>query len=195
MITQYPLGIVQVELNSNLEDDTSVKLLVDARSGGLVVVPQTHYQVHTGASFRYSDSVTLNAAATQDYLITTPNTAKYAHFTFKADGSAITSFVMYEGADRTGTTSQTLWNANRNSGTTATVTIHKGASGGTTDGTQMITYSSGASQGASRSDAHAQYDNEWVLKANTKYLFRVTSGSASNLCNVDFQWYERTSLY
>jgi len=47
-------------------------------------------------------------------------------------------------------------------------------------------------QGSSRGDAAAQFNAEWVLKTNTKYLIRFTSGTAGNLCNLLLNWYETT---
>ena len=32
--------------------------------------------------------------------------------------------------------------------------------------------------------------NEFVLKSNTKYLFRITSGAAGCDIHADFHWYE-----
>ena len=45
--------------------------------------------------------------------------------------------------------------------------------------------SNGTPGGASR-------DNEWVLRPNTKYLFRFTSGAAGNILEYNAEWYEHT---
>ena len=138
----------------------------------------------------YTDHVSLNSAATQDYLITTPDTTRWAHMTFYLDGSAITQWQLYEGADRVGTTAQTVGNNNRNSAYTPGVTIHKGQSGGTTDGTQLWLYKGGSATNQARTGTDAGNSEEIILKQNTKYLLRVTSGSDANLTNIRLEWYE-----
>lgn len=157
------------------------------------VITEVHKEIHEGSTFQVHDSNTIGSGSSQDYLITTPNTAKWAHMTLIADGTAVTSFFLYEGADRTGTALQTAVNQNRNSATAATTTIHKGTSAGTTDGTLIYTYASGTSAGNSRTGANTNHDEEIILKQNTKYIFRITSATNGNLCNAEFSWYEHTS--
>jgi len=161
-------------------------------SQAVPTISSEHRYVHMGEVFRYTDAVTINSGSSQDYLLTTPVTP-YAHLKLNADGAAITSFFFFEATDRIGTTLQSTYNANRNSATAAGMTIKKGTSGGTTDGTQLMTYSSGTAQGNSRSPAALDYASEWVLKPSTKYIIRITSGTASNLCNIMLEWYEHVS--
>jgi hypothetical protein len=125
-------------------------------------------------------------------LITTPNTTKWSHFTFLATGNAITQVELYEATDRIGTTLQTVYNSNRNSATPATLTVHKGYSGGTTDGERIWIRKSGSSSSQSRSSSEATHENEMPLKQNTKYILRITSGTAANLTNLMLGWYEHT---
>lgn len=167
--------------------------LIDDVSVKSIQIPHEHAEIHEGDTFRYSDALTLGSAGTQDYLITTPNTTRWAHFTFEADGTAVTTITLYEGSDKTGTTPQTVFNANRNSTSAATVTVHKGTSGGTTDGTAIVNYSSGTATNQSRSSSTRSHDVEIILKQNTKYILRLTSGTAGNLCNVTLNWYEHVN--
>lgn len=166
---------------------------IDSVSRALIVVDFEHHELHDGDHFFYTDKVTLGSAATQVYLITTPNNGKWCHLIFAATGSAITQVDLYEGADRTGTTGQTLFNSNRNSANAATMTVHKGISAGTTDGTLLWTMNSGSAQGSSRAGMASNRSNEIILKANTKYLLRITSGTADNLTNLQLEWYEHAS--
>lgn len=165
---------------------------LDAISGNLRAIDEPHDQVHDGITFRYSDSVTLASGNSQDYLITTPALPKTVHLVWDADGTAVTSFFLYEGSDKTGTTPQTVFNANRNSATAAAVTIAKGTSGGTTDGTLLMQYASGVAAGNVRvaSALSPTHDDELILKASTKYIFRITSGTNGNLTNLKLNWYE-----
>ncbi len=165
---------------------------IDVSTHSLQVIDYAHHEIHAGSHFFYTDKVTLASAGTQDYLITTPDTAKYAHLIFMATGSAITTVDIYEGSDKTGTSAQTARNSNRNSSTEATTTIHKGTSGGTTDGTLIWTMQSGSATSQSRAGLTTDRNEEIVLKRNTKYIIRFTSGTAANLCNLQLDWYEHT---
>lgn len=163
---------------------------IDASTHSLQVVDYAHHERHGGSAFFYTDAVELGSAAVQNYLITTPDTTKWAHFTFLGSGSAITQVELYEGADRTGTTLQTVLNANRNSATTADTAVHKGYSGGTTDGTLVWIRKSGSATAQARTGNEGKHEQEIILKQNTKYILRVTSGTAANLTNVLLDWYE-----
>ena len=155
------------------------------------VITREHNEIHNGRTFRTYDSFTLGSAATQDYTILTPAAPTYAHFTLDLDGSAVTQFQVFEGATATGGSASTIWNANRNSVATAAVVVTKGPTV-TITGTQMWIYNGGSSTNQSKGAAAAQFNAEWILKANTKYLVRFTSGTASNLCNIGLNWYEAT---
>lgn len=187
-------GAQHVYLHGTNRYGDPTPILADTSTHSIVNVTHEHHEVHAGSAFRYSDSVTLASAAVQDYLLTVADTTKWPHFTFSVDGTAITTIEVYRAADRTGTTLQTTFNANDNSTTDAGLTIHKGTSGGTTDGTKIFTYSSGTSSGSSKMDGIAAYATERILKQNTKYIIRITSGTNGNLCNLRAEWYEHTSL-
>jgi len=165
---------------------------LDGATYALMTIDYAHHEIHSGSHYFFQASHELGSAGTIVYLITTPNTDKYAHFVYTADGSAITQVDLYEGADRTGTTAQTILNSNRNSANTSGLTIHVGISSGTTDGTLIKTYKGGAASAQSRTAPTTRGDSELVLKRNTKYLFRITSSTAANLCNLKFEWYEHT---
>ena len=120
-----------------------VPLPIDAVSLDVAVIDEIHAEVHEAHTYYYSDALTIGSGSAQDYLITTPNTARWDHFTFEVDGTGITTITVFESADRSGVTAQTIINADRNSANVAGTTVYKGTSGGTTDGTVIFTYSSG----------------------------------------------------
>ena len=167
------------------------KTRMDSTTHTLQIIDYAHHEIHAGSHFLYTDAVPLNSGATQDYLITVPDTTRWPHMLFVLDGSAVTQFELYEGADRNGSVAQTVGNSNRNSLTTATTTVHKGTAGGTTDGTLIHIYKGGSTTGGSRSAAGTRNDEEIILKQNTKYILRVTSGTNGNLTNVRLSWYEQ----
>ena len=112
----------------------TLPIKIDTPTNSITIVDYPHHEIHTGSHYFYTDSVTLGNAGTQVYLFTTPDTTKWIHMTYIATGSAITQVQFYEGADRTGTTLQSVYNNNRNSLNTAGMTVHKDISAGTTDG-------------------------------------------------------------
>lgn len=168
--------------------DTPVAVL--SSSNSLMSIDVVHAKVHAGQEYRYSDAITLANAATQDYLITTPAGPTQIHFAPQADGSAVTTFTLFEGSDKTGTTLQPTFNSNRPSANTTGLTIRKGTSGGTTDGTAIQTYSGGSASNQSQSSTQSPARQEWVLKPSTKYIWRVLSGTDGNKINIGFSWYE-----
>ena len=167
---------------------------VDGATTDLKVILHEHHEIHAGDHYCYYDSVTLGVSGTQVYLFTTPDTTKWIHLTFVATGSAITTVDLYEGSNKVGTTLQTVVNSNRNSLNAAGLVIHKAVTGGDTDGTKIFTISSGAASQQSRIGVSAERGHEFVLKQNTKYLLRITSATASNLTNLQLNWYEHTDV-
>lgn len=165
----------------------------DKGTRAINTIDYAHHEIHSGSHFMYTDCLPLASAATQDYLITTPNTTKWSHMSFEVQGSAITALDVYEATDKTGTTLQTIFNNDRNSATTSVNTIHKGVSGGTTDGTKIWCYKSGAATQQSRSGASSDQASEIILKQNTKYIIRITSGTNDNLVNLALEWYEHVN--
>lgn len=164
---------------------------IDELSLALITLDFPHHELHEGHHFFYTDAVALDSGAIQNYLLTVPNTTKHVHLLMVHDGSAITTFEFFEGTDRNGTTLQALFNNNRNSSNTPGLTIHKGVSGGSTDGTRLRFYKSGDATGqSSKTPAESRNDAEIILRAGTKYIMRITSGTNGNLTNAAFYWYE-----
>lgn len=166
----------------------------DTSTKAVMIIDYPHHEIHSGSHFFYTDCLTIGNGTTQDYLLTTPNTTKWSHLSFQFSGSAITALDMYEASDKTGTTLQTIFNNNRNSANTSVNTLHKGTSGGTTDGTKIWCHKAGSSTGsASATGASSEQSSEIILKQNTKYLLRITSGTTDNLVNLLLNWYEHTN--
>jgi len=184
--TAYP-GIVP---HGNTSDITIQPLQLDKNTRALMTMDYAHHEIHSGSHYFFHASHQIESTGTIVYLITTPDTAKYSHFIYEVDGSAILQVDLYEGADRTGTTAQTIFNSDRNSANTSGMVIHLAISSGTTDGTLIKTHKGGSATGNSRSGPTSRSDSELILKRNTKYLVRLTSGTNANLCNVKFEWYE-----
>lgn len=168
---------------------------IDQSTNSLKVMDYSHAKLHAGDHYVTSDANEIDSGNTVEFLLTTPDTAKWIHLSTLFDGSAITQLDIYEGSDRDGVTALTCLNRNRNSVGIPGLSIHRGISGGTTDGTLLpLTYKSGSVTNQARSSASNRSENELILRQNTKYLFRITSGTDGNLTNIIFDWYEHTNL-
>lgn len=166
---------------------------VDGATHSLQTIDYGHHEIHSGSAYWYLDSVGLGSGATQDYLITTPNTTSWDHVLLDIVHSAVATVSLYEGADRIGTTLQTIYNHNRNSLNTAATTIHKGTSGGTTDGALIMQYTFGSTTGSSKLGGGVRNDEEIIWKQNTKYILRLSSATNGQLFVSHLHWYEHTN--
>jgi hypothetical protein len=188
------VGILTVSaLFARVSDTVMKHLRSDRSTESLMTIDYAHHEIHDGTMFSYDDVITLGSGATQDYVITVPDTTTWPHLAFdieSCDGGM--TFELYEGTDKVGTTLQTTYNRNRNSATTATTTIHKGQSGGTTDGTRIGWRSSGTGAAGGKVSGQVGEATERVMKRNTKYIVRITSKAASNVVSVRFMFYEHT---
>jgi hypothetical protein len=163
--------------------------VIDDYTNSLVDIEVSHAKIHAGTHYQYTDYNTIASAGTQDYMFTTGAT-KPPHLTFSVQGTLLTTVTLFEASDKTGTTLQTVYNNNRLSTNTSTSTIHKGTSGGTTDGTAIFSVQGGTATGAFAQSAFSRSENEYVLKLNTKYILRATSGANGNVVAVVLNWYE-----
>lgn len=175
-------------------DGTFQPLRLDKATNTLQVLDYSHHEIHAGSHYFVTDYQTIGSASSVDWLITTPDTTSWAHLTFEVQGSAVTTTVLYEGTDRTGSTGLSEINNDRNSVNVAAVTVHRGVAGGTTDGTAIWQQSGGSATAQFRGGTTTGEASEIILKQNTKYILRVTSGTAGNICSVKIRWYEHTNL-
>lgn len=179
-------------------------MMGDASTRVLSTLEYEHHEIHAGSHFYFTDPQTINAASSDaiDYLMVVPNTAKWPHMTFDVDGVAITSFALYEDVSNMssdGWTQETPYNNNRNSSVDATMEIWSkvGSSDASSDygnGIPIFEYASGAATQQSRTPARVTASREIILGQGVKYVLRVISGSAGNLCNTFIRWYEHTNL-
>ena len=173
-------------------------LRADLATDTLQTMDYEHHEIHAGSHFYFTDARTISAASTDaiDYLIVAPDTTKWAHFIFDADGVAVTSYSLFEDCTKATSdfTAETVFNNDRNSATAATLAIYSAQSSTDGDGTLIYEYAGGASSAQSKTPTEARATRELILKQGKKYIFRVISGTASNLCNILFSWYEHTNV-
>jgi len=169
----------------------------DATTGAVKSIDYAHNEVHGGDHFTFTAYDTdTDDGDTLVYTIVTPNTTKWSHFIFQVDGQLVTQVDLYEADTRTNGAEQTVYNNNRNSSDTATLKIYA-AGAGTADGTLIFKDYFGISTGGGvnkiTGGGQSRGDAEWVLKQNTKYLFRIESHTDNNVISIKLSWYEHTN--
>jgi hypothetical protein len=174
--------------------DSTTPIIGDATTGAIVQVTYPHHEVHEGDAFTASYAVDLAGGAVADILIVTPDTAKWAHLTWKVESELEAHAAIWEAPTATASASAIVaYNRQRNAGgASGLVLTHTPTS--ITTGTTLIRdvhMGSGRSVGGSRADAE-----EFILKQGTKYLFRVTNSvsNANNYVSVWLDWYEHQNL-
>lgn len=171
--------------------DAIVKgLRLDASTEAMMNIGYEHHEIHGGSHYNICDYL-LNQAngAIIEFVITTPNTTKWAHMTFEFFSSLGMTIDLYEGASGiTGGTAITPQNNNRNFANNSGLAIVQNPTSITDDGNKI----DGFLAGAGRSAGFADREKETVFKQNTIYLFRLTSLANSNNISFCGEWYEHT---
>lgn len=165
---------------------------VESTTNSVQVIDYAHGELHGGTHYTVRNTALLTKAGTKDILIVTPNTTKWAHIVIGLDtnDAAVTGY-LYESP--TVTSSGTLdvtKNRNRNYADNNTTLVYVDPVA-TVVGTQLAKYAigSGKNSGGGARDAE-----EFVLKQNTLYLFRIVEGNvAATNINWTIDWYEHTN--
>lgn len=166
--------------------DFSRQWEMDPISKSMVLIAEPHHEIHEQRMYFYTDCITLGSSVVQDYMLTVPGTAIRRHLIFSFAGTGQITMALFEGGDRDGTILQTTYNHDRDSSSVSALTVHKGVSGGSVDGTDIHPDCGGSNTKA----GVIERNREILLKTNTKYIIRITSGAASNLINFHLHWYE-----
>lgn len=164
---------------------------VDSTTKAMQVIDYEHHEIHDNSSFTHTVTLTtgVGAGATNDLLFVTPNTTAWAHFAYEVFTDCDHTCVLSEDATTSNDGSaRTEVNRLRNSPAAAAcvVTLAPTVTG---TGTQIDAYRSGAKNTANS----VKHDDEFVLKQNAKYLFRVTTNTAATFLCIKFNWYEHTN--
>jgi hypothetical protein len=171
----------------------------DRSTNALNTIDYAHHEVHAGSHYLIEDVVDLATNNVYDMQFTTPDTAKWTHFTFELNCESETEWMIYEGATiLLAGTAITPINNNRNSDKTSGNTI-AGISNTTLVNANLDTAVAGATMlahgivGAKQNGGIISRENEIVLKQNTVYCMRAianTAGYVNFICN----WYEHTNI-
>ena len=165
----------------------------DSTTESLKMITSPHHEIHEGDRYVVQEGIVLNGAS-KEYLITTPDTTKWAHLTIDVEGGQDTSISLVEDSARTGGTAMAAINRQRNAPPPAGVTVTHTPGGAAGAPTTMFTCQFGiptVGGGKGGGGGTQQGRSEFVLKQNTKYLLTVTALSANdnNIC-VSIDWYE-----
>ena len=150
--------------------------------------------VHQGRGFSHHNHHTLATASTLNYLIITPPTIDihFRAWSVKSDQGPVTIYVFEDTVTSASGTPEPVGNNNRQSNITNQLTMFTTPTI-TSDGNQMLKDYIGITGGGAHVTVgeSASDDTEWLLKRNTKYMFRVvnTSGATANLVHT-FNWFE-----
>jgi len=193
-------------IRGRIGDLSTTELRADSTTHALYTIDYAHHEIHSGSSFYVMYSVaSLGAMTTPDDMITidftTPDTTKWAHLVFSANGASGWRVRLIE-APTSGAASPTgtlaILNHNRNSTKTSTITNGTTAGlvnydstlavGGVTLWDQYIEGAAGPRAGGTSSGDR----NERILKQNTKYQLSLYGTDAST-ATLKMDWYEHTN--
>lgn len=164
---------------------------IDAATHAIEVIDYEHHEVHSGSHFYIEGFLTMADAEALYIKLVTPNTTKWAHFTWDISSSGIltTTFLEDASGGMADGTAVTIFNSNRNRlDVVSALVITKGVTVPTT-GLVISSASWGAKNAAGGAVAR---EDEIILKQNTIYCRTFLSGSAANKVMFRASWYEHT---
>lgn len=187
-------GIVAVSgLYIRVSDNILIPANGDKATSDLVSISHPHHEIHEGNYYsfcHYNES--LANAGTIQFIITSPDTENFNHFRFSFSSTLKIKFELFENTTHNLGASQTIINRNRNFNDTPDTLLNTSAGGGV-DGNLIDCSSFGSPSVGVVGGGGGQSSQsvEWVLKPNTKYLLKLTSGSNDNNVSLNLNWYER----
>lgn len=156
-----------------------------------------HGELHEGNFYHVHKTATLNSTNTLEMRIAPANGMTECHLVIRMQSSLAATLQVYEGTGKTHAAANAITPTNRNrnskSASVATVCHTPDGSG---DGTEILAFVCGTGGALTGAGGDRSDGQEIILKRNTAYLVRVTSGSNTNPVNISLEWYEeRTETY
>lgn len=169
---------------------------IDGVTTGIKTVTHEHHEVHEGNYYRSGMNYTLSNGQVATFGLTTPDTTVWCHMTWELDTTADGTFTVLEDVTSFASgASVTPLNHNRNSENTSDMTCIRGMTGADlitpTGGTTILNATLSTGKGDSLSAGHGE---EFILRQNSKYLFRYTNGTSANVIKFVMEWYEHISV-
>ncbi|HUV37975.1 MAG TPA: hypothetical protein VMY39_00100 [Planctomycetota bacterium] len=160
-------------------------LSFDSVSGALEVIDIGHHEIHEGSSYAACSWTLLGNGDVYRIGVTTAAGSVYAHAVLSVTHNQITEVNVYEGSTWSDGSALVAMDRNRNTANTATATLAVGVTEGS-DGTLMCS----SKTGVRNTPAETRIADEWILKADTKYIVKITSDAATNIVSYEINWYE-----
>jgi hypothetical protein len=163
---------------------------LDRSTGAPIGIDYVHHEIHSGSAYHASYTEDLGNGALRQILIVTPDTTKWAHFTYSVSCEAEFHLTFLEAPTATAAANPIVaYNLNRNSANTSGLTITHTPTD-VSGGTAIDTAHGGAGKAEGGDHDHS---NEWILDQNAKYILTILNETASdNYISVHFDWYEHT---
>lgn len=161
----------------------------------IIGLTHAHHKIHSVNSFEVCDVNDLANGATFDYLMTTPDTAKWGHLVFQIQAEREASYQIFENPTISAVgTAMTENNRNRNSSNTAGIAVTHTPTVTSTGSTIICEehWLSGASAASRQQDRGIQ---EFLLKQDEQYLIRITNETAlANQVSISISFYEHENF-
>jgi hypothetical protein len=165
---------------------------LDVGTHVLSTIEYEHHEIHAGSSFTCDYKRDVANGANLDVILTTPDTTKWLHLTWEVDCELEADINIYEGAVTGTGTTITVYNRDRNSAVTSSTLVQLTPVAVTTGTTIIRGYHVGTGKSSGATGVRATH--EFILKQNTKYLFRFTNATTSdNWVALKLDWYEHTN--
>lgn len=184
-MTAYTSGTASVSYFATANPSVNQRVLVNTQTSStagatqrvqVVQIPTEHDKIHLGLLFNWTHKVNLNSGNSRRISMTTGVQTEHTAFSVLADYQC--TVTLYEGSTTTDGAAITEYNRSRSSANTSLCTVAQ-VTTFTTAGTTIFSFIFGSTSGSAASVSFPR-DQEWILKASTKYVFEVTSGQNNN---------------
>lgn len=165
---------------------------LDRLSQGVVTTAFDHHKDHDGKAFVVTGQVTLNNNGTVDLMVVTPDSSEWAHMLhlFRSTGEANLAITHTPTVTNVGTLLEYA-NRNQNSANVAATLVYQDPtlSAIGTALPYVAHFGSGQKEGGEE-----RGNDEFVLKRDTTYVYRVTSEANGNDISWKMRWYEHDGV-
>ena len=183
----HPSAGVAFDRLDNIYDWVAFLQALTIDNGIVVTEDISHYLIHEGRRFFIAGYETENVGAVIEFVVTTPDTDVDIRMRFKIGGTQQTTMQIYR--DPTGVVGGTPGvpiNNNEKSNIASVLTVVKDPAAIGGDGTLIY----GQSVGGNRETGLLEEKEEMILRRNTSYLYRMTSGANGNVISYYGMWAE-----
>lgn len=173
-----------------LYDSHGHPVTMDEDAGSLLTMDETHYMIHQGLAYVSGFGWQAVGTGVNKYFLLETNSLHEIHLRYSVEFTGQCQFGFYEEptwSGAVGGTPMTPTNMNRVSANVSDVIQYFNTNTPTTLGTIIVagTFGSGRTIGGSTSNLV-----EFILKPNTKYLFKFTPGANNIDIVLSLNWYE-----